>query len=153
VIEIRLPPLRDRREDIPLLVDAFLPKCTKASGKEIRGLSEVALSLLIDYPWPGNVRELENVIERAVTLSRSDKIVPEDFPLPIQGARNEKRLIDEAVERVVPLDEIETEYILHILEKAGGNKYQAAQLLGIDRKTLYRKLGEIDPKKPKQSEF
>jgi len=144
VIEIRLPPLRERREDIPLLVEAFLRKCAEVSHKEVRGMSETALALLMDYGWPGNVRELENVIERAVTLARGDKIVAEDLPPTIQGARGERRVIDEGADRILPLQEIEREYILRILEKTGGNKYQAAQVLGIDRKTLYRKLAEIE---------
>ncbi|HEV8540599.1 MAG TPA: sigma-54 dependent transcriptional regulator, partial [Nitrospiraceae bacterium] len=135
VIEIRLPPLRERREDVLLLVDAFLRKCAEASHKPIQGITEPALALLVDYPWPGNVRELENVIERAVTLARGDKIVPEDLPPAMQGARGERRVLDEAAERTLQLGEVEKEYILRILEKTGGNKYQAAQLLGIDRKT------------------
>ena len=144
VIEMRLPPLRERREDIPLLVDAFLNKFGQARGKDVKGVSETTLALLIDYAWPGNVRELENVIERAVTLSRGDKILPDDLPATIQGSRGERRVLDEAAEKMHPLHEIEKEYIKKILEKMGGNKYQAAQVLGIDRKTLYRKLGEMD---------
>jgi len=144
VIEIRMPPLRDRREDIPLLVNAFLRKSAEASRKEALGINESALALLMDYAWPGNVRELENVIERAVTLTRGDRIVTEDLPPTIQGARGERRVIDEGADRILPLQEIEREYILRILEKTGGNKYQAAQVLGIDRKTLYRKLAEIE---------
>jgi len=146
VIEIALPPLRERREDIPLLVDAFLKRCVESSRKPVRGMTESALALLIDYAWPGNVRELENVIERAVTLSRSEKITPDDLPPVIQGARGERRVLDEAADRILPLQEIEKEYILRILEKTGGNKYQAAQMLGIDRKTLYRKLADIEGK-------
>jgi len=146
VIEIRMPPLRDRREDIPLLVDAFLRKCAEAGQKEPHAMSESALALLMDYPWPGNVRELENVIERAVTLARGEKILPQDLPPAVQGARGERRVLDEAAERTLPLQEVEQEYIQRILEKTGGNKYQAAQVLGIDRKTLYRKLAEIDQK-------
>src|SRR5579884_1967309 len=144
VVEIRLPPLRDRREDIPLLVEAFLRRCAETGRKDIHGIAESALALLLDYQWPGNVRELENVLERAVTLARGDKIVTEDLPAAIQGARGERRVIDEAAERTLPLAEVEKEYILKILEKTGGNKYQAAQVLGIDRKTLYRKLSEIE---------
>jgi len=144
VIEIRLPPLRERKEDIPLLSDAFFQKCAQARQKPLQGISEPALALLIDYPWPGNVRELENVIERAVTLARGEKVVPEDLPAPIQGARGDRRVLDEAAEQILPLQEMEKHYILRILEKTGGNKYQAAQALGIDRKTLYRKLAEIE---------
>jgi transcriptional regulator with PAS, ATPase and Fis domain len=143
VIEIRLPPLRERREDIPLLVEAFLQKCATANRKPLDA-SEAALAMLMDYEWPGNVRELENVVERAVTLARGDKVLPDDLPPAVQGARGERRVLDEAADRILPLDEMEKEYIRKILEKAGGNKYQAAQLLGIDRKTLYRKLAEIE---------
>jgi DNA-binding NtrC family response regulator len=147
VIEIKLPPLRERREDIPLLVDAFLKRCGEARGKELKGVSESALAMLIDYAWPGNVRELENVIERAVTLSLGEKISPDDLPSGVQGARGDRRVLDEAAEKTLPLHEIEKEYIKKILEKMGGNKYQAAHVLGIDRKTLYRKLGEIEEDK------
>lgn len=144
VIELKLPPLRERREDIPLLVDAFLNKCAASRAKAVKGVSESALAMLMDYAWPGNVRELENVIERAVTLSRGEKIVPEDLPATIQGSRGDRRVLDEAAERTLPLDAVEKEYILKILDKMGGNKYQTAHVLGIDRKTLYRKLGEIE---------
>ncbi len=144
VIELKLPPLRERREDIPLLVDAFLNKCAASRAKAVKGVSESALAMLMDYAWPGNVRELENVIERAVTLSRGEKIVPEDLPATIQGSRGDRRVLDEAAERTLPLEAVEKEYILKILDKMGGNKYQAAHALGIDRKTLYRKLGEIE---------
>ena len=146
VIEVHLPPLRERKEDIPLLVEAFLRRCAEAGRKEVKAMTESALAVLIDYPWPGNVRELENVIERAVTLTRNDKITPEDFPPTVQGARGDRRVVDEAAERTRSLGEVEQEYILRIMDKTGGNKYQAAQILGIDRKTLYRKLDEIEGK-------
>jgi len=144
VIEIRLPPLRDRRDDIPLLVENFLQKCSKANRKPLQGISESSLALLIDYSWPGNVRELENIIERAVTLARGEKIMPEDLPATVQGSRGDRRVLDDAAERTLPLQEVEWEYIKKVLEKTGGNKYQAAQALGIDRKTLYRKLAEME---------
>jgi len=144
VIEIRLPPLRDRRDDIPLLVETFLHKCAKANRKPLQGISESSLALLIDYSWPGNVRELENIIERAVTLARGENIMPEDLPATVQGSRGDRRVLDDAAERTLPLQEVEWEYIKKILEKTGGNKYQAAQALGIDRKTLYRKLAEME---------
>lgn len=146
VIELRLPPLRERREDIPILVDAFLKKCANSRGKQVKGLSESALAMLADYAWPGNVRELENVIERAVTLSHGDMIGADDLPVPVQGSRGDRRILDEAAEHTLPLHEVEKEYIVKILEKTGGNKYQAAHVLGIDRKTLYRKLAEIEGK-------
>ena len=150
VIELKLPPLRERREDIPLLVEAFLKKCGDARGKAMKGVSESALAMLMDYAWPGNVRELENVIERAVTLSLGEKIGPDDLPPAVQGARGDRRVLDEAAEKTLTLHEIEKEYIKKILEKMGGNKYQAAHALGIDRKTLYRKLGEIEEGKARE---
>lgn len=146
VIELHMPPLRERRDDIPMLADAFLRKCVEANHKPVGGITETALALMVDYAWPGNVRELENVIERAVTLARGDKIVPEDLPVVVQGSRGDRRVIDEAVEQTLSLEEVEKAYILRILDKTGGNKYQAAQILGIDRKTLYRKLGELREK-------
>ena len=146
VVSLPLPALRERREDIPLLVDAFLKKCAEAGRKPVRGLSESALALLIDYAWPGNVRELENVVERALTLARSETIVPEDLPPMVRGSRVDRRILDDAAERTLPLHAVEQEYIQKILDKTGGNKYQAAQVLGIDRKTLYRKLAEIEGK-------
>lgn len=144
VIELKLPPLRERREDIPILVEAFLKKCADARGKNVKGVSESALAMLMDYDWPGNVRELENVIERAVTLSRGETISPDDLPTAVQGARGDRRVLDEAAEKTLSLHEIEKEYIKKILEKTGGNKYQAAHALGIDRKTLYRKLADME---------
>ena len=110
----------------------------------MKGVTESALAMLMDYMWPGNVRELENVVERAVTLSRRDKIMPDDLPPSVQGALGDRRVLEEAAEKTLPLHKIEKEYIKKILEKTGGNKYQAAQVLGIDRKTLYRKLAEIE---------
>ena len=143
VIEIELPPLRERKEDILLLIESFLEKYSKQSNKPINTVSPSALALLVDYAWPGNVRELENVIERAITLCRGDSVVAEDLPPIIQDVGGNRKAMEDAVERVLSLEEVEKAYILRILEKTGGNKYQAAQLLGIDRKTLYRKLGEI----------
>jgi DNA-binding NtrC family response regulator len=151
VIEIRLPPLRERRDDIPLLVESFLRKCAKTNRKPLEGISESALALLIDYHWPGNVRELENIIERAVTLARGEKIMPEDLPPTVQGSRGDRKVLDDAAERTLPLQEVEWEYIKKILEKTGGNKYQAAQTLGIDRKTLYRKLAEMEGRHPEET--
>lgn len=146
VIEIRLPPLRERKEDIPLLCEALLQKSATGKQKQIKGMSESALGLLIDYPWPGNVRELENVLERAVTLAQGDKVTLDDLPQAIREIRGERQVIEDAAERLLPLEEVEQTYIRRILERTGGNKYQAAQVLGIDRKTLYRKLGEMEAK-------
>lgn len=142
VIEIRLPPLRERKEDIPLLCTMLLHKVASAMGKPPAGIAESALGLLIDYHWPGNVRELENVIERSVTLAPGDIVTVEALPATIREANGEGRLIEEGIERSLSMEEVERMYIKRILEKTRGNKLQAAQILKIDRKTLYRKLGE-----------
>ena len=146
VIEIRLPPLRERREDIPILVHGLLAKSPAAQQKNIHDIVESALARLLDYQWPGNVRELENVVERAATLCQGTLITLEDLPPVIREVRGEGQMIEDAVDRLLPLDELEQVYIRRILEKMGGNKYQAAQTLGIDRKTLYRKLAEMEVK-------
>ena len=146
VIEIRLPSLRDRKEDIPLLVEGLMQKSMAAKQKAIVGIAESALARLIDYEWPGNVRELENVIERAATLAQNTKIMLEDLPSGIRDVQGEGQMIEDTVDRLLPLEELEQAYIRRILAKMGGNKYQAAQVLGIDRKTLYRKLGEMGEK-------
>ena len=144
VIEIRLPPLRDRKEDIPLLCNMLLHKMARGTDKQPAGIAESALGLLIDYHWPGNVRELENVIERAVTLASGDIVTVEALPATIREAKGERRLIEEGSERSLSMEEVEGLYIKRILEKTRGNKLQAAQILGIDRKTLYRKLGGME---------
>jgi two-component system response regulator HydG len=140
VIQIKIPPLREHRDDILPLVQHFLNKFQRENGKRISGVSESALSLLVDYAWPGNVRELENAIERAVILSRGEEILSEDLPTALTGNREDFSTLDEAVGRQLTLEELEHRYIARILDQTQGNKFRAAQLLGIDRKTLYRKL-------------
>jgi transcriptional regulator with PAS, ATPase and Fis domain len=149
VIEVHMPALRERTEDIPLLAMHFIKKYADAMKKRVAGLTEGALALLMDYAWPGNVRELENVIERGVTLTRGEKIVPEDLPQAVRGDAGDRQMIEEAAEKTRSLAEVERAYILRVLEKTAGNKYQAAQILAIDRKTLYRKLDEIEKQRSK----
>ncbi|RMH04760.1 MAG: sigma-54-dependent Fis family transcriptional regulator [Nitrospirae bacterium] len=144
VIEIHLPPLRERKEDIPLLASMLLEKSPVAQAKHLKGIKESALGLLMDYEWPGNVRELENVIERAVTLAQGDYITVDELPPVLRGIRGDRQLIEDAAEQLLPLHAMEQRYIKRILEKTKGNKFQAAQVLGIDRKTLYRKLSEME---------
>jgi len=147
VIEIHLPPLRERKEDIPLLAHGLLQKSLTAQQKHVEGIADSALARLIDYPWPGNVRELENIVERAATLTQGQKISLEDLPLNIQNIQGEGQFIEDAVDQILPLAQVEQSYIRRVLEKLGGNKYQTAQVLGIDRKTLYRKLSEMEETK------
>ena len=144
VIEIRLPPLRDRKEDIPLLCEMMIQKSAVGRQKQVTKITEAALGLLLDHSWPGNVRELENVIERGVTLTQGETITPNDLPLAIRETQGERHFIEESAERLLPLEEMEKLYIKRMLEKTRGNKFQAAQILGIDRKTLYRKLGDME---------
>jgi DNA-binding NtrC family response regulator len=143
VLEITLPPLRKRREDILLLAEHFLKKFADAQRKEIGAFTESAMNILLYYPWPGNVRELENAIERAVTLARSDRISAEDLPPAMTGRQEDQLLLDQMLSKAVPLADVEREYIQRVLQLVGGNKLRAAQILQIDRKTLYRKLAEL----------
>lgn len=142
VIDIELPPLRERREDIPLLVQHFLNKFGQDSKKKLSGISEEALKILLNYSWPGNVRELENVIQRAITLSQHEEILPEDLPTPLVEVAGEN-LIEKGLKEKYTVEQLEKEYIRKVLAKVGGNKSKAAEILGFDRKTLYRKLQEI----------
>jgi DNA-binding NtrC family response regulator len=141
VIDIELPPLRERREDIPLLIQHFISRFGK-EPKRISGVSEDALKILINYSWPGNVRELENVIQRAIVLSQHEIILPEDLPISMMKNGNEN-LIEKGVSQKYTIDQLEKEYIRKVLIEVGGNKTKAAEILGLDRKTLYRKLEEI----------
>jgi DNA-binding NtrC family response regulator len=141
VIDIELPPLRDRKEDIPLVIRHFIAKFNKTLKKNVSGISEQALKLLLNYAWPGNVRELENIIERAITLTQGEVISPEDLPTPMAHGED-KDSTGKALREKYTVDQLEKEYIKKVLIEAGGNKSKAAQILGLDRKTLYRKLQE-----------
>jgi DNA-binding NtrC family response regulator len=142
VIDIELPPLRDRREDIPLLAQHFIKNFSVEMKKNIFGNSEDALKILLNYSWPGNVRELENVIQRAITLTRHETILPEDLPITMIEEQNES-LIEKGLRKKYTVDQLEKEYIKKVLLEVGGNKSKAAEILGLDRKTLYRKLQDL----------
>jgi len=142
VIDIEMPPLRERREDIPILVQHFIHKFSKELKKGISGVSEGALKVLVSYSWPGNVRELENIIQRAITLSQHEVILQDDLPASIIQKTDEK-LFEKAMEENFTLDQLEKEFIKRVLIETGGNKSKAAERLGLDRKTLYRKLEEL----------
>jgi len=142
VIDIEMPPLRERKEDIPLLIKAFIERFNTELKKNVSGVSEEAMKILLNYSWPGNVRELENIIQRAITLSREETILPEDLPNSLIQ-RAEEKIFEKAIEEKFSLDRLEKEYIKRILIETGGNKSKAAEILGLDRKTLYRKLQEM----------
>ncbi len=142
VIAVTAPPLRARREDIPLLVDHFLLMYCAKNGKPKLSIARSALDVLLDYPWPGNVRELENVIERAVVLSRSDTLTGADLP---DGIAETKAQVARSLEFSIgtPLSEIENRVIRETLRHTKGDKSVAAQLLGISTRTIYRKLDGV----------
>jgi len=142
VIPIALPPLRDRRTDIPLLVEHFV---AKYAASPARGVSEEALKTLAAYDWPGNVRELESVVERALLLGEGDLIVPADLPATVRAGSGAPRA---AMDLDIPdsginLDELERSLILKALAKAGGNVSRAARLLGLSRRTLQYRMEKM----------
>jgi DNA-binding NtrC family response regulator len=138
VIPLHIPPLRERPEDVPALVEGFLRR--HAEGRR-RFLSREAMQRLLAHPWRGNARELENVIERALALSDAETLGPDDVPLP--GAPPPAAAGDDflraAAARGMTLHELDELYTEQVLQHTGGNKVQAARILGIDRKTLYRR--------------
>jgi DNA-binding NtrC family response regulator len=136
VVSIHLPSLRERAEDIPLLTGHFLNKYAAQNNKPVCRISPEAMDVLTRYRWPGNVRELENVIERAATLSGTNLIIPEDLPRRLQMELSQVAL--SFLPSSLPLSELEKLYIQKVLEETGGNKKKAADILGIDRRTLYR---------------
>jgi two-component system response regulator HydG len=147
VIAIQLPPLRERREDIPLLAQHFLRRYAERNGKRIGGFTDEALDLLQAYAWPGNVRELENVIERAVILCRTDLLSPADLPETLAGTGEVGRHL--VVSIGTPLEEVEDRLIGETLRYTKGDKTLAAKLLGIATRTIYRRMKiETEPAAP-----
>lgn len=140
VVQIKLPPLRERKGDIPLLVSSFLEKFSSENGQTFK-ISEDAMARLIAYDWPGNVRELENAIERAVALSSGPLLHVADLPSNLQFGTSERM---PQSDELLPLEELERRAILRALRDSGGDKQAAARLLGIGKTTLYRKLKEYD---------
>jgi two-component system response regulator AtoC len=141
VITVALPPLRARGTDVLLLAQHYIQHFAGQFAKSVSGLSPGAAEKLCSYGWPGNVRELQNCIERAVALTRFTEIVVEDLPEKIRSYRRSHVVVaSDDPSELVPLEEIERRYILRALEALGGNRTLTAQVLGLDRKTLYRKL-------------
>ena len=133
VIVIQLPPLRERRSDVPLMIEQFLRASSVRRGRTVT-ISPAAVSALVNYDWPGNVRELENTIERLVVFSRGEIDVG-DLPPAVTAAPT---LREQLFDGLPSLDELERRYLLHVLQTVGGNRSRAAETLGIDRRTLYR---------------
>ena len=142
VITIDIPPLRERVEDIPLLINHFLKIYQKQNNKKIDGISEEAQDVMIGYHWPGNVREIKNVIERAVVLTQDRVITQKDLPENILGGRVEDRKF--AIPFGMPLREIEKKIIIETLKRSKGDKEVTAKLLGITPRTIYRKMNLLE---------
>jgi two-component system response regulator HydG len=142
VINLSVPPLRDRKEDIPLLAQDFITVFAEKNQKQIKGLTPQAMDRLLKYQWPGNVRELMNTIERAIILSMSEYLDEQDIQLVTEGEMPRSDEVPSGYENSsnLPLDEVEKATILNTLESTGGNKSEAARRLGITRKTLHKKL-------------
>ncbi len=147
VVPIHVPALRERREDVPLLAQHFLRKYAGAAGKPVAGFAPEALALLTAHAWPGNVRELEHAVERAVALASSALVLPEDVPPEVRGGPAPPPTLPQ---QRMTLDALKVWYVNTVLEEAAGNKVRAAEILGIDRRTLYRILerGSEEPNEP-----
>ncbi|HVK73861.1 MAG TPA: sigma-54 dependent transcriptional regulator [Kofleriaceae bacterium] len=145
VVAIDVPPLRSRAGDVLLLAQHFLRRIAERTGKPVSGISPEAARKLLDYDWPGNVRELENCMERAVALTRLSDITVDDLPERIRDHQTARLVIagDDPTE-LVTLSEMERRYVRRVLAACSGNKTQAAKVLGIDRRSLYRRLEEPD---------
>jgi two-component system response regulator HydG len=143
VIAIHLPPLRERRDDIEIFVTAFLEGIAKEKSLPVKHLTSEAVDAVLVYDWPGNVRELENALERAVVLTKGEAIPLSAMPTKVTERRVEP-LVAERVHQNPTLDTVERAYIAWVLQAEGGNKSRAAEVLGIDPSTLYRKLSRYE---------
>ncbi|HEX5656988.1 MAG TPA: sigma-54 dependent transcriptional regulator [Polyangiales bacterium] len=141
VLPLELPPLRARGADVLLLAQHFVRELARRGDKAVTGFGQATAERLLDYPWPGNVRELMNCVEHAVALARFEQITPEDLPTRVRSYKRSHVLVaSDNPDELVKLEEVERRYILRVLEASNGNKRLAARILGLDRKTLYRKL-------------
>jgi two-component system response regulator HydG len=141
VVQLHVPPLRDRGNDVLLLAQHFVERYAQRIAKPVGGISPEAAGRLLDYDWPGNVRQLENTIERAVTLTRFDQLMVDDLPDNVQKHHAVDPIgRNRDLTSMPTLSELERNHIGRVLSAAGGNKTQAAKILGLDRRTLYRKL-------------
>ncbi len=143
VISLHVPPLAERKDDIPLLCYHFLNKFSKNQGKKIDKISDEVIEILLSYEFPGNIRELENIMERAVALADGSIIELRHLPMDLQQVKF-VRLKRQQAQRLVTLEENEKEYIMWVLDQVSDNKTKAAEILGIDRVSLWRKLKRYD---------
>ncbi len=143
VVHIEVPPLRSRQGDILVMAQHFLRRHAERSHKDVVGIARPAAQKLLDYDWPGNVRELENCLERAVALTRMSEIGVDDLPERIREHQSKKLEVSDNPEEMITLEEMERRYVRRVLAACGGNKTQAAKTLGLDRRTLYRRLESL----------
>ncbi|HKA90903.1 MAG TPA: sigma-54 dependent transcriptional regulator [Haliangiales bacterium] len=143
VVHIEVPPLRSRQGDILVMAQHFLRRHAERSRKDVVGISRPAAQKLLDYDWPGNVRELENCLERAVALTRMSEIGVDDLPERVREHQSKKLEVSDNPEEMITLEEMERRYVRRVLAACGGNKTQAAKTLGLDRRTLYRRLESL----------
>lgn len=143
VVQIKLPPLRERKSDIPLLVAHFIDKFSQRENKRVTSVSPDVMKIFYDFSWPGNLRELENVLERAVVLTKGEVIGTRDIPKEIRKAAKSEHA---RIETLKPLKQLELETIIHAIRAFRGNKSKAARALGITRKALYNRLSKVDKK-------
>lgn len=146
VVALRVPPLAERREDIPLLAYHFLRKFSAKQGREVQGISDEMMSVLLNYPFPGNVRELENIMERAVALSKGPVLEVRDLPEELRPFQF--RVVRPRAGGLPTLEEAERDYIRWVLEHTGWNRTRAAEILGIDRVSIWRKIKQYGLKPP-----
>ena len=140
VVAVDLPPLRERRDDIPLLVKAFLDEFSRENGKQVRELTPEAMNMLLAYDWPGNVRELRNAVEQMVVLARAERLTVRDVPPQVRGGADLTKI--SVVRTGMTVEEAERQLIVQALKETDGNRTKAAQKIGISRRTLHRKLKE-----------
>ncbi len=142
IFPVFMPPLRERKEDIPLLAEAFLTKYAEKHKRRIRGFAPRALDLFMRYDWRGNVRELENTVERSVILCRDEQIAPQHLPAPLQALLQDAAPGNSSLESGVTLKDMEKQLILSTLKQCDDNRTKAADMLGISRRSLQMKLKE-----------
>jgi two-component system response regulator HydG len=146
VVRLDVPPLRERGEDILELAQHFLAKWARVDAKDTLELSTSAAQKLMAYDWPGNVRELENCIERAVAIAHFDQLTIDDLPEKIREYSVGHFVVapNDSTD-ILPIDEMQRRYILRVIDLVGGNRSRAAEVLGLDRRTLYRRLEKYEP--------
>jgi DNA-binding NtrC family response regulator len=144
VVQIRVPPLRERKEDIPLLATAFIKEISQRDGKPFRPLSPEAMDRLVQYDWPGNVRELKGAIDSGVTLATGPQITLRDLPATVRGETLDLSPRSDSKGDQMNLHDNEIRLIMRALEESDGNRTEAAKRLGISRRTLHRRLRELN---------